>query len=263
MSKKRAGNQRRNKNRYVVDEEEISEFTKQYSTEPRENPYVSLDYKIKFRPKTPKQQTLHSLIKKKEIVLTSGAAGTGKSYVTYSAALELLQEDQYKQLIIIVPTVQSDLEIGFLKGSLSEKLKPHADAHLYTISKILKDTPDPGKTLDKLLEKKLIQIDCVSFLRGKTIDNSIVCIEECQNLPKRAVKTILTRIGTNSKYIFLGDEEQIDNREIIKSKEKNGLSNAIDKFKDWDKIGIVEFNDPEDIVRNPLISEILERLKEE
>lgn len=228
------------------------------------NAYINcskaLNFKINLKCKNKSQKELHTLIKNNEITFCAGAAGTGKSYVALATALELLKGDNgFKKIIIVVPTVQSDLEIGFLKGTIEDKIMPYAQAHLYTLEKILNNNGNNGKEVVKeLLKCNLIEIMCVSFLRGLTIDNSIVIIEESQNLPKSAFKTLLTRIGDYSKYIFDGDLDQIDNKDIKKSKNECGLKYAINTLNDMDEIGVMEFT-KNDIVRNPIITKILDK----
>ena len=220
----------------------------------------ALNYKIYLKCKNQSQKLLHNLIKSKEVTFCAGAAGTGKSYVALATALELLKDDNaYKKIIIVVPTVQSDLEIGFLKGTIEEKIMPYAQAHIYTMEKILNAAGNNGKEVVKELQKcGLLEIMCVSFLRGLTIDNAVVLIEESQNLPKSAFKTLLTRIGDNSKYIFDGDLDQIDNKDIKKGASDCGLKYAIDKLSDLEDVGSMQFTKDE-IVRNPIISKILDR----
>jgi len=223
----------------------------------------ALNYKVDLKCKNQKQKEYYRMIKDKEIVFCAGSAGSGKSYVCLAAALELLKDPTmpYRNILLIVPTVQSDLEVGFLKGTLEEKMEPHLQPAWYNIEKILKNSGNQkpsNQILDELKKCKFITANCVSFLRGVNIDNSIVIIEEAQQFPKSAMKTILTRIGENSKYIFNGDYDQCDNKDIKKSKETNGLKHVIDKYKDLDEVGTIEFNN-EDIVRNPIISKLLEK----
>lgn len=220
----------------------------------------ALNYKVNLKCKNEKQKAFHKLIKEKEVTLCAGSAGTGKSYVALATALELLKGDNgFKQIVLVVPTVQSDLEIGFLKGTIEDKIRPHAEAHLYTMEKILNTSGNNGKEVLANLQKcGMLVIKCVSFMRGLTIDNSIVLIEESQNLPKSALKTLLSRIGSNSKYILDGDYEQVDNKEIKKNKENCGLKYVIDTFRNEPEIGVIEFTKDE-IVRNPLISKILDK----
>lgn len=223
------------------------------------NSLKALNYKVNLKCKNQSQKKLHNLINEKEITFCAGSAGTGKSYVALATALELLKNDNpYRKLIIVVPTIQSDIEIGFLKGDLQTKLQPYTQAHLYTMEKILSQSNSFGKSiLDELQKQGFIEFICVSFLRGMTIDNSVVVVEESQNLPKSAFKTLLTRIGENSKYIFDGDLDQIDNKEIKKSQSECGLKYAMEKLEGLNEVGIINFT-KEDTVRNPIISKILD-----
>ena len=220
-------------------------------------------FKVGLKCKNPKQKELVRSIKENEITFCTGEAGTGKSYVTLATALDLLQKDnKFNKVILLCNTVESDEKsVGFLKGTLEEKLFPFAYPHLYTLSKIITNANKDlnGSEVIKQLKKEgKIDIMCVSFLRGLTIDNAIVIIEECQNLSKSSFKTILTRIGDNCKYIFDGDLGQIDNKELRKNKDNCGLKYAIDKLKDIYGVGVVEFT-REEIVRNPIITQILDR----
>lgn len=239
------------------DNNEIKELLNTYKEENQ------LKYKISLKCKNEKQKKLCEAIKDKEIVFSCGSAGSGKSFISIGMALKLLKDKEknnYKKIILVVPTVQSDLEIGFLPGTVDEKLQYNAEASLYTMEKCL-DQSGNSKSYDiilKLIKDGLLEIRCVSFMRGYTIDNAIVIIEESQQFPKSAFKTLLTRIGDNSKYIFNGDIEQIDNKDIKRGKDICGLSYAMDKLKDTDEIGIVTFNRDE-IVRNPLITKILDK----
>lgn len=219
-----------------------------------------MDFKVYIKPKNPRQEELIRTIREKEVVFCSGAAGTGKSYVAFSTLLSLLKEDNpYKIITLIVPTVQSDLEIGFLKGTLEEKILPHAEPHLYTMEKIINKSGGVGKTaLEAFKKYGLLEIRPVSFLRGATLDDRVIVVEESQNFPMSAFKTILTRLGDNCKMVFLGDVEQVDNKELRKRGAKCGLEHAMENLKGIPEIGIVRFSKDE-IVRNPLISKILEK----
>ena len=223
----------------------------------------TLNYKIDLKCKNEKQKELCNLIKEKEVIFCIGSAGSGKSYIALSMALQLLKNPQlpYTNITLITQTVQSELEIGYLKGTLDDKLYPFLEPTWYTIKKIFKNSGNNGSSkelLDNLIKNNYITYNHVAFLRGTNIDNSIVIIDEAQQYTKSAMKTILTRIGENSKYIFLGDIEQCDNKELKKSKEEIGLKYCINHFKDLSEIGTIEFTN-NDIVRNPIISKILER----
>jgi len=205
-----------------------------------------------FSPRTSKQQELVDLIQDKEIIIAKGIAGSGKTYVSLAVALSLLGE-QYKRIIIVksVTTLPQE-EIGFLKGSQNEKMEPFMMSFTWNIDKLC------GENAAKsLMEKNLVQVLPLAFIRGISIDNSIVIIDETQNLTLHAFKTMMTRIGENSKYIFLGDVEQVDR----KNKNESCLNKVLELFKDVPEIGTIEFVD-EDCVRNPLIPKILSILRE-
>jgi phosphate starvation-inducible PhoH-like protein len=227
------------------------------------NSLKALSYKIDLKCKNQKQKEYLKLIKEKEVVFCSGSSGTGKSWIAASAALELLKNSgNYKKIVIVVPTVQTDLEVGFLKGTLDDKLYAHAEQFLATFEKVLDTSENNGKLiLANLIKEGFIEIRCVSFMRGFSIDGSVVIITESQQFPKSAFKTLLTRIGENSKYIFEGDIEQIDNKELKKKGVECGLRHAMERLQDMEEIGIIEFG-REDIVRNPIISKILDRFDE-
>jgi phosphate starvation-inducible PhoH-like protein len=223
--------------------------------------YETTDYKINFKAKNEKQKELYRMIHEKEIVFVQGSAGSGKSYTGLSAALNLLKGDNpYRQIVLIAQTVQSELELGFLKGSIDDKILPFLAPAFYNIEKILRESGNrrnPKDILSELRKCEFIVYNHISFLRGVNIDNSIVVIDEAQQYSKSAMKTMLTRIGNNSKYIFMSDIEQCDNKELKKNKDMIGIYYAMNKLKDIENVGIVEFNNDE-IVRNPIIGKILD-----
>lgn len=205
-----------------------------------------------FRPRTERQKEFVNLIRNKEVVIAKGPPGTGKTYSALATALNLLG-DTYKKIIIVksVTTLPNEA-IGYLKGSLLEKMDPFMMSFTWNIDKIC-----GNKTSKNLIDKGLVQVLPLAFIRGLSIDNSIVIIDETQNMEMHSFKTMMTRIGDNSKYIFLGDSEQIDR----KNKNESCLDKVIEMFKDNDIIGVVEFQD-EDCVRNPIIPKILEVLRD-
>lgn len=203
-----------------------------------------------FRPKTVNQNHLINLIKDKEIVVASGSSGVGKTYVALATALGLLEKG-YKQIILVksVTTIPGE-GIGFIPGTYEEKMEPFLMSYTWNIDKIL------GKDAAKeLMHKDLITIMPIAYVRGLSIDDSIVIIDEAQNIDKHTFKTIITRIGHNSKYIFLGDVEQVDR----KKKDESCLDVALTCFEEKSYVGTLKFTD-EDCVRNPLIPKILDDL---
>ena len=205
-----------------------------------------------FYPKNEKQRELVDLINEKEVVIATGVAGTGKTYVTLATALSLLDQT-YKKIILVksVTTLPGE-EIGFLKGGIEQKMEPFVMSYMWNIDKICGE--DAAKSL---LDKRILEILPLAYIRGLSIDNSIVIIDEAQNIDNHTFKTIMTRIGTDSKYILLGDTEQIDRRR----KTESCLDQVLSIFQDDPLIGTIEFTD-EDCVRNPIIPIILAKLRE-
>jgi phosphate starvation-inducible PhoH-like protein len=259
--KKNLGNTLTAEEEYYINEKMKNGFDDRYNT-PYINCNKALNYKLNVKCKNQKQKEYYKLIKDKEVVFCSGSAGSGKSYLALGAALELLKDPNtpFNKILVVVQPLQSEIEIGFLKGDLTQKLEPYIMAHSYTMEKILAHSGNinPKEILSNLRKCNMLEFGCISFLRGFTIDNTIVICEESQGLPKSGFKTLLTRIGENSKYIFNGDFEQCDNKEIRKNKDMEGLKYVINKFKETPEIGTCEFG-LEDIVRNPLIGKILEK----
>lgn len=213
-----------------------------------------LPTKIRLKCKNVKQKEFINLIAAKEIVIASGPAGVGKSYIAIAKALELMQETDspYTTLVIVKPAVEADENHGFLPGSLKDKMEPHVASSIDIIDKIVGES-----SRINLEEGRVIKIEPLAFLRGKTIDNSIVIVEEAQNMSPSQMKTALTRIGTGTKYIISGDLDQSDKYHDVT---KSGLYDAINKHKNIEEIGFFEFNE-DDIVRNPLITKILKNYK--
>ena len=206
--------------------------------------------KIQFRNES--QQKFWETIEQNQITLCSGPAGTGKSYLSVAKSLQLICQEgnPYRYIIITTPAVEADEKLGALPGDVDEKLSPYTYSTLYIFEKLI------GKRrLEKLIERGIIRIVAFAYMRGMNIDNSIVIGEEIQNATPRQVKTLLTRIGENSKFILSGDMEQSDRYTDSK---KSGLHLAMQKLHGENDIGIFEFKDT-DIVRNPIIGRILKR----
>jgi phosphate starvation-inducible PhoH-like protein len=171
------------------------------------------------------------------------------------AAVDLLVDPTtpYEKIIIVRPAVEAEEKLGSLPGNVEEKLDPYIFPSYYLLNKII------GKqNREKLKEVEAIEVFALAYMRGMNIDNSILIFEEAQNCSPKQMKLLLTRIGFNSKFFISGDLEQTDR---YKDKTHSGLYDAIEKFTNIDKIGIFSFKD-KDIVRNPIISHILEKYEE-
>jgi phosphate starvation-inducible PhoH-like protein len=218
---------------------------------------INLIIKKKQRNKflSSNQKDYYEILKSNQITICSGPAGVGKSYIAMKAAVDLLidKNNSYEKIIIVRPAVEAEEKLGSLPGGLEEKLDPYIFPSYYLLNKII------GKdSREKLKEAEVIEVFALAYMRGMNIDNSILIFEEAQNASPNQMKLLLTRIGFNSKFFISGDIEQTDR---YKHKEQSGLYDALQKFKDIDDVGTFEFND-KDIVRNPLISKILQKYDE-
>lgn len=215
---------------------------------------IFTDIKIDLKCETLGQKNLIKSFKEKEVTFASGQAGTGKTYLACAQALKLLKSDAKYEKIIIAKSVTPipGEELGYLKGTVEEKMDPFMWSFWTNFEKII------GKiNLNKIRSQGLIEVWPLAFIRGSNIDNTITIVDEAQNISKNTMKTILTRIGKNSKMIFLGDTDQID----LRKKTDSCLNFYIENFRDFEPFGIVELTD-KDEVRNPLINQFLKKLKE-
>lgn len=212
------------------------------------NEILQTRFRLKFKNKT--QKDFANLISEKEIVIAAGPSGTGKSYVSIARAIELLQNktNPYNKIIISKPAVEAGEKYGFLPGDVKEKMEPYVASSIDIIDKII------GKENRVKLELlEVIKVEPLAFIRGKTIDNSILIMEETQNMSPEQVKTLLTRIGENTKFIISGDLDQSDKFRDVR---QSGLYDAMQRHKNIDEIGFFLFEN-NDIVRNPIITKIL------
>jgi phosphate starvation-inducible protein PhoH and related proteins len=204
---------------------------------------------------TENQKEYYRVLTSNQITICSGPAGVGKSYIAMKAAVDLLMEPDngYEKIIIVRPAVEAEEKLGALPGNLEEKLDPYIFPSYYLLNKII------GKeSREKLKEAEIIEVFALAYMRGMNIDNSILIFEEAQNSTPNQMKLLLTRIGFNSKFFISGDLEQTDR---YKDKKQSGLYDAITRFNHINDIGTFEFND-KDVVRNPLISKILQKYDE-
>lgn len=213
------------------------------------------DLTIKVKCLNEKQKALKKSIEDNEITIAVGESGTGKTYVSLITALHLLKtEPIYKKILLIKSlTTIKDEEVGFLPGTLWQKLEPYMYSFTGNLDKIL----GSKSITQSLMNKEIIEVVPLAYIRGVTLDNAIICIDEIQNIDLHTFKTVITRIGKNSKMIFLGDIEQIDR----KDKRESCLERVVKMFKDKDFVGTIEFS-PDECVRNPIIPKILDVLKE-
>ena len=193
-----------------------------------------------------------------DLVTLVGKAGTGKSLMVLATALELvLQRKEYDKFIIYRPIQPVGNDIGYLPGTMEEKLAPWFTAIMDNFEMLFtsKNGDNWKKELEMYQKKGRIEMEAITYIRGRSIPNAIILVDECQNLSKEDVKTILTRAGEGTKIILTGDIEQIDNSVLDAT--SNGLTHVIEKFKDSDLAGHITFTQGE---RSKLASKAAEIL---
>ena len=203
------------------------------------------------RPRGGNQQSYIKNINKYEINFGIGDAGTGKTYLAVAAAVEALLSDKVQRIVLIRPAVEAGEKLGFLPGDLSQKVDPYLRPlydGLYEMLGIEKTT--------KLIEKEVIEVAPLAYLRGRTLNNSFIIMDESQNTTVEQMKMVLTRIGFGSQAVINGDLTQIDLPKHITS----GLDHVINVLKETDGIGITRFSS-NDVVRHPLVRKIIDAYK--
>lgn len=198
------------------------------------------------------QKNYFDALNNNDIVFGVGAAGSGKTYLAVCYALSQLKKNKIKKIIITRPVVEAGEKLGFLPGDLKEKIDPY----LIPIYDAINDIIGIEQT-NKLLEKGIIEIAPLAYMRGRTLDNAIIILDEAQNTTENQMKMFLTRLGFNSKMIVTGDMTQIDLQNNIKS----GLVQVLHLLKGIKDIKFIIF-DKIDVMRHPLVSKIIARYEE-
>lgn len=201
-----------------------------------------------IRAKTANQKKLVEASRRNDIVFAIGPAGTGKTYTAVALAVKALKDKKVKKLIITRPAVEAGENLGFLPGDLKEKIDPY----LRPIYDALDDMIHSEK-LKSFIEKNTIEIAPLAYMRGRTLNNAFILLDEAQNTTPMQLKMFLTRMGPESKMIITGDTTQVD----LPKSQKSGLVDAYVKLKNIPGISFIEL-DAKDVVRHPLVIKILE-----
>ena len=201
-----------------------------------------------IKPKTPNQQKLVEAVFDNDLVFAVGPAGTGKTYISVALAVRALKNKHVKKIIITRPAVEAGENLGFLPGDLKEKIDPY----LRPIYDALQDMI-PAEKLKFYQENGIIEIAPLAYMRGRTLQNAYILLDEAQNTTPMQLKMFLTRMGPNSKVIITGDISQID----LPRKQKSGLIEAVDILGGIDGIGFVKL-DGSDVVRHKLVRKIID-----
>ncbi len=204
-----------------------------------------------IKAKTPNQKKLVTAVEKHDIVFAIGPAGSGKTYTAVALAVRALKNKQVKRIILTRPAVEAGENLGFLPGDLKEKLDPYMQPIYDALADMI-----PADKLQLYLENRTIQIAPLAFMRGRTLDNAFVILDEAQNTTKSQMKMFLTRMGNNAKFVITGDITQID----LPSKQPSGLLQSIQLLKNIKEISIL-YLDESDIVRHPLVKQIIQQYK--
>ena len=201
--------------------------------------------------KTLKQNEYLKCIQKKDLIFTIGAAGTGKTYLAVCYAVSELKKGNIEKIILTRPAVEAGESLGFLPGDLKEKVDPYLrplyDA-LYDMLGV--------ENVTAMIEKQIIEIAPLAYMRGRTLENAFIILDEAQNATIDQLKMFLTRLGFNSKMIVTGDISQVD----LPNSRKSGLKVSANLLKGLDEVGLVIF-DKNDVVRHPLVAKIIDRFE--
>ena len=197
-----------------------------------------------------KTTNLKKLVKeseKKDMVFAIGPAGTGKTYTSVALAVKALKEKNVKRIILTRPAVEAGESLGFLPGDLKEKLDPY----LQPLYDALRDMI-PQERLENFIEKRVIEVAPLAFMRGRTLDDAFVILDEAQNTTHSQMKMFLTRMGMNAKFIITGDPSQID----LPKNQQSGLQEAMKILRNVEEIGFIHLNES-DVVRHPIVKKII------
>lgn len=201
-----------------------------------------------IHPKTSGQFEFNQLMDRKDITFALGPAGTGKTYLAVVKAVTLLKKGDVDRIVLTRPAVEAGESLGFLPGDLKEKVDPYLTPLYDCLNEML-----GFEQVEKYIEKKVIEIAPLAYMRGRTLNKAFVILDEAQNTTSNQMKMFLTRLGFQSKMVITGDPSQVD----LNSKVTSGLMEAVYKCKDIEEIGVIRL-ESSDVVRNPLVAKIID-----
>ena len=234
----------------MLNEEDILDIVKGKQTKADSVKGV-LVYSISGRPiksRSENQQQLIEAYEKNDMIFAVGPAGTGKTYLSIALAVKALKEKAIKKIILSRPAVEAGEKLGFLPGDMKDKIDPYLQPLYDALEDML-----PAVKLQDLIDKHVIQICPLAFMRGRTLSDAVVILDEAQNTTAAQLKMFLTRMGWNTKMIITGDLTQID----LPREERSGLKVALYILSDIEGISVINFT-TQDIVRHKLVTRIVE-----
>lgn len=232
-----------------ITEEDILDFIKGKRAKD-DVPEGVVVYSVNGKPIKPKSENQHKLIETYytcDMIFAVGPAGTGKTYLSIALAVKALKEKTIKKIILSRPAVEAGEKLGFLPGDMKDKIDPYLQPLYDSLEDMI-----PAAKLQDMMEKHIIQIAPLAFMRGRTLSDAVVILDEAQNTTPAQLRMFLTRMGWNTKMIITGDMTQID----LPRSQQSGLKEALGILKDIEGIGIVELN-TKDIVRHKLVTKIV------
>ena len=233
----------------TISEEDILDIVKGRKTASESSKGVIV-YSMSGRPiksKSENQQKLIDAYYENDMIFAVGPAGTGKTYLSIALAVKALKEKTAKKIILCRPAVEAGEKLGFLPGDIKDKIDPYLQPLYDALEDML-----PGVKLQDMMEKRIIQICPLAFMRGRTLSDAIVILDEAQNTTPAQVRMFLTRMGWNTKMMITGDLTQVD----LPKQSKCGLREALSILKNTEGIAMVYFNQ-KDIVRHKLVTRIV------
>jgi phosphate starvation-inducible PhoH-like protein len=219
---------------------------------PKQN-LTMLDGGKYLRPRTDGQGRYVQALRENEVVICVGPAGTGKTFLAVGMAVTLLRQGAVKKIVLVRPAVEAGERLGFLPGDLVAKINPY----LRPLFDSLNDMMEPDQ-VRRYMENDIIEIVPLAYMRGRTLNNAVIILDEGQNATTAQMKMFLTRMGNNSRIIVTGDMTQTDLPHNVKS----GLVDAVQRLKDIPRLAIIHL-DKSDIVRHPLVQQIVEAYEHE
>jgi phosphate starvation-inducible PhoH-like protein len=233
-----------------IDEDKIMETRSMKILEINPQDQMDLFFQTKKRkisPRTQNQKNYFQLLNSKDIVFAYGPAGTGKTFLAVAKAVASLQQGLVKKIVLSRPAVEAGEKLGFLPGDLKEKVDPFLRPIYDALYEMM-----PYDQVEKKLANNIIEIAPIAFMRGRTLEDCFIILDEAQNTTKIQMKMFLTRLGKNSKMVVVGDNTQID----LISKNDSGLIDASKKLKNIQDIGFIEL-DQRDVIRHEVVRKII------
>ena len=238
-------------NKEVIDQADVELLSKINTESKRNGKKISsveiIDNKS-IKVKNINQFKYMEIISNSTVTFGIGPAGTGKTFLAVASAVKLYAENKIRKIVLTRPAVEAGERLGYLPGDLSQKIDPYLVPLFDALEHFF-----GNEKLGYLIEKRNIEIVPLAYMRGRTLDNACIILDEAQNATSNQIKMFLTRLGENSKIIITGDETQID----LYKKDYSGLRKTRKKLSNIDEISVMEFQNS-DIVRNPIVSKILE-----